>query len=47
MIIVNRYTESNLAYGIANGLASGWLAGLEKGLPAANLVMVLDASRKG
>jgi dTMP kinase len=43
-IIVDRYTESNLAYGKANGLELGWLAGLEKGLPAANLVIVLDAS---
>ena len=43
-IIVNRYTESNLAYGTANGLAPGWLANLEKGLPKSNLVIVLDAS---
>jgi dTMP kinase len=42
-IIVNRYTESNLAYGSANGLDVDWLAGLEKGMPKANLVMVLDA----
>jgi dTMP kinase len=43
-IIVNRYTESNLAYGRANGLDVDWLANLEKGLPTANLVIVLDAS---
>jgi len=43
-IIVNRYTESNLAYGRANGLDTAWLAGLEKGLPRADLVIVLDAS---
>jgi dTMP kinase len=43
-IIVDRYTESNLAYGKANGLELDWLACLEKGLPAANLVIVLDAS---
>jgi dTMP kinase len=43
-VIVNRYTESNLAYGRANGLDSAWLAGLEDGLPKANLVIVLDAS---
>lgn len=42
-IIVNRYTESNLAYGRANGLGIDWLASLEKGLPRANLVIVLDA----
>jgi len=43
-IIVNRYTESNLAYGRADGLDTVWLAGLEKGLPKADLVIVLDAS---
>jgi dTMP kinase len=43
-IIVNRYTESNLAYGRANGLGIDWLANLEKGLPRADLVIVLDAS---
>ncbi len=43
VIIVNRYTESNLAYGVANGLGTDWLANLEKGLPEANLVVVLDA----
>jgi dTMP kinase len=42
-IIVNRYTESNLAYGMANGLDAVWLANLEKGLPRADLVIVLDA----
>ena len=42
-MIVNRYTESNLAYGKANGLDPGWLASLEKGLPRADLVIVLDA----
>jgi dTMP kinase len=43
-IIVNRYTESNLAYGKANGLNVDWLTNLEKGLPKADLVIVLDAS---
>jgi dTMP kinase len=43
-IIVNRYTESNLAYGRANGLDVGWLSNLEEGLPKSNLVVVLDAS---
>jgi dTMP kinase len=41
-IIVNRYTASNLAYGRANGLGLNWIANLEKGLPTANLVIVLD-----
>jgi dTMP kinase len=43
-IVVNRYTESNLAYGRANRLAIDWLTNLEKGLPRADLVIVLDAS---
>jgi dTMP kinase len=42
-LVVNRYTESNLAYGRANGLKIGWLANLEKGIPRADLVIVLDA----
>lgn len=44
VLVINRYTESNLAYGRANGLDIDWLASLEKGLPMANLVVILDAS---
>ena len=43
VVIVNRYTESNVAYGIANGMAVDWLLGLETGIPKTNLVIVLDA----
>jgi len=43
-IIVNRYSESNLAYGVANGLETEWLANLEKGMPKADLVILLDAT---
>jgi dTMP kinase len=43
VVIVNRYSESNLAYGVANGLKLEWLAGLEDGLPKPDLVVVLDA----
>ena len=43
IIIVNRYTESNLVYGVANGLHLEWLAALEQGIPKSDLVMVLDA----
>jgi len=42
-VIVDRYTESNLAYGVANGLPLEWLISLEKGMPKAGLVIVLDA----
>ncbi len=43
ILIVDRYTQSNLVYGVANGLEEGWLANLERGLPKADLVVVLDA----
>ena len=42
-VLVNRYSESNLAYGIANGLRLEWLQNLEAGLPKTDLVLVLDA----
>ena len=41
-IIVNRYTPSNLAYGVAHGLPLYWLKSLENGLPKPDLVFVLD-----
>lgn len=47
VLIVNRYSESNLVYGVANGLPLDWLATLEEGLPKADLVVVLDASPAG
>ena len=43
---MNRYTESNLIYGLVNGLKSNWLENLDKGLPNSNLVIVLDVSQK-
>jgi dTMP kinase len=43
ILIVNRYSESNLAYGIANGLRLEWLVNLEAGLPKPDIVIVLDA----
>jgi dTMP kinase len=41
--IVNRYTGSNLAYGVSNGLSLHWLVNLEAGLPKPDLVLLLDA----
>lgn len=41
--IVNRYTGSNLAYGLSSGLGLDWLITLEVGLPEPDLVFVLDA----
>jgi len=43
VVVVNRYSESNLAYGVANGLKLEWLINLEAGLPKADAVIVLDA----
>jgi len=42
--IVDRYSGSNLAYGVSNGLELEWLRHLEEGLPEPNLVLLLDAS---
>ncbi len=42
IIIMNRYYQSNLVYGIVNGLDMKWLENLDKGLPKENLVIVLD-----
>ncbi len=42
-MIVNRYTGSNLAYGMSSGLDLEWLVSLESGLPEPDLTLVLDA----
>ena len=42
VVIMNRYAESNLVYGLANGLKLPWLEGLDAGLPKSDLVIVLD-----
>ncbi len=41
-IIMNRYYQSNLVYGKSKGLKLDWLLGLDKGLPTADLVLVID-----
>ena len=41
--VVNRYSGSNLAYGVSSGLELNWLLNLEAGLPKPDLVLVLDA----
>lgn len=46
VLIMNRYYQSNLVYGVANGLPLSWLEGLDEGLPKADLVLVLDVSQK-
>ena len=44
IVILNRYYQSNLVYGTSNGLNLRWLLSLEKGLPTADLVIVLDVT---
>ena len=46
VVIMNRYYQSNLVYGAANGMPLSWLEGLDDGLPKADLVLVLDVSQK-
>jgi dTMP kinase len=41
-VIADRYTPSNLAYGVSRDLSLSWLRNLDKGLPPADLVVVLD-----
>jgi dTMP kinase len=43
-IILNRYYQSNLAYGLANGLDFEWLSILDRGMPKENVTIVLDIS---
>lgn len=46
ILIMNRYYQSNLVYGVANGLSLKWLEGLDDGLPKADVVIVLDVSQR-
>jgi dTMP kinase len=42
IIIMNRYYQSNLVYGISNGLNINWLLNLDRGLPKEDIVIVLE-----
>jgi len=46
ILIMNRYYQSNLIYGLVNGLTAEWLEHLDAGLPKADLVIVLDVNQK-
>src|SRR6202022_1677415 len=52
-VILNRYSESNLAYGVANGLSLSWLEQVESLMPKSDRVFYLkvppevSAKRKG
>jgi len=41
-VIADRYTPSNLAYGVSKGLDLRWLQDLDRGVPEPDLVLVLD-----
>ena len=42
VVVANRYSPSGLAYGLANGLDLDWMMNLERGLPSADVVIVID-----
>ncbi|HET7642080.1 MAG TPA: dTMP kinase [Nitrososphaeraceae archaeon] len=46
IIIMDRYYQSNLVYGLSNGLDLNWLLNLDKGLPKEDLVIVLEIDPK-
>ena len=46
VLIMNRYYQSNLIYGLANGMKQKWLENLDVGLPKADLVILLDVTQK-
>jgi dTMP kinase len=41
IVIMNRYWQSNLVYGISNGMDVGWLQKLDKGIPKEDMVLLL------
>jgi dTMP kinase len=41
IVVMNRYWQSNLIYGAANGMDAGWLLRLDKGLPKEDIVIVI------
>jgi len=46
ILLMNRYYQSNLVYGLANGLNLKWLLNLDAGLLKEDLVIVLDVNPK-
>ena len=42
VVVANRYTPSNLAYGAAHGLSLDWLTALETDLPKPTQIFILD-----
>lgn len=46
VVIANRYSPSNLAYGVAHGLSLQWLTTLEADLPKPDQIFILDVPVK-
>jgi dTMP kinase len=46
ILIMNRYYQSNIIYGLANRMKQKWLENLDNGLPKADLVILLDVTQK-
>ena len=44
IVILNRYYQSNLVYGLSNGLSLNWLLNLDRGLPKEDLVIILEVN---
>lgn len=44
IIIMNRYYQSNLVYGVSHGLDVKWLLNLDRGLPKEDIVIVLEVN---
>jgi dTMP kinase len=44
LIIMNRYYQSNIVYGVSHDLCLEWLLNLDKGLPKEDLAIVLEVN---
>jgi dTMP kinase len=44
IIVMDRYYQSNLVYGVSHGLNLNWLLNLDRGLPREDVVIVLEVS---
>ena len=44
IIIMNRYYQSNIVYGVSHDLSLKWLLNLDKGLPKEDLAIVLEVN---
>jgi dTMP kinase len=42
IIIMDRYYQSNIVYGLSNGLDLNWLINLDRGLPKEDIIIILE-----